>query len=619
MTVIKVFQTLFLSFLFFLLPITSNAQHEQLIDSLGNLTSYERRRVVFGYLEVAGDLLNIKRERDIFLHQVQSFAIQKGDKDLLNEIRFIRRKQEVVNDFPRVEREQKCMECIENHGDSGDLLFLAFCHHELGQILFQDQKYAQAFDHDLKALEIYENTGYEKVPNIGKILHEVALHYYFFKDYEEVIRLMRISIKFPPFNDGLDMQRYNNLGMSYMNMGKNDSVIYFFKKGISVSKRYKSEIWQGIFYGNLGELYYSEKKYDSSLVYFRKSHGYNKDEANHITVKINSKVNMAKAYLALDSVQKANDFLKMAENSFSYLETNPSYVGAKYVGDRQQIEVAKRQYFEVKTNYLIITEHFQAAIQYQDSLLTIGEEIERKYNSAVGKIASNRLTILNKEMQLVQKEQEKTKERLTYIVLVFVIVLLGGSGYFYMYRSRQKKRRQNERLIATNRISILEKQQTQKDLEIAQKEMNHFISKFNEQSEIISNFEKDLKNLQGLKEGEQIQVRDTLNKMKKVKILTDEDWVNFQNNFDTVFPEFRILLKQKIPTITASEMRYLMLSKLHLSHKQMARALGISDAAIRVTWNRVRKKFNGTLEDTPWDLIERVKQGSKEPIQELHE
>jgi len=619
MIIEKVPKTLFLSFLYFLLPINSPAQHEQLIDSLENLTSFERRRVVFGYLESASDLLNQKGERAIFMEQVNRWATLKKDKDLVKELRFIKRKQTAVMNFPRENRENKCLEHIESHKNSDDLFFLAFCHHELGQILFQNQNYEQAFEHDLKALEIYEKIGFQNVPNIGKILHEIALHYYFFRDYQEVVKLMKISIEFPPFSKGLDMQRYNNLGMSYMKMGKNDSAANFFNEGISVAKRYKSEIWEGMFFGNLGELYYIEKEYDSSLAYFRKNYIYNKDEAKHITVKINSHVNMAKALLALDSVQKAYNFLKIAEDTFSYLELNPSYVGAKHVGDRQQIEIAKRQYLEAQINYLVRTGHFQIAIQYQDSLLKIRKEIERKYNSAVGKVASKKIMIRDKELQLAQKEQEKTKERLTYIGLLLVIIISGGSGYLYMYKVKRKRKRQVERLITTNRISILEKQQTQKDLEIAQEEIDHFLSKFNEQNEIIFKFENDLKRLQGLKENQQIQIRETLDKMKKVKILTDDDWINFQNNFDTVFSGFKVLLKQKIPTITASEMRYLMLSKLHFSHKEMARALGISDAAIRVTWNKIRKKFNGTLDDTPSDLIERVKQANKESVMKINE
>lgn len=616
MIVVKSLLIFIVGFLLVPISIPSSGKHGDMIDSLEHLTSYERRRTVFGYLEAAARILNKEGEREIFMKEIRNFALQKNDADLLKELLFIERKQTMVMDFPRGERENRCLEFIADPHNSGDLFFLAFCHHELGQILFQNQNYAQAFHHDLKALEIYGKIGFDKVPNIGKILHEIALHYYFFRDYEEVVKLMTISIEFPPFNQQLDMQRYNNLGMSYMFLGESDKALRNLHKGLSLAKIYKSEIWEELLYGNLGELHFTKKKFDSSLFYFRKNLNFNMDEDDHYTVKINSNVNMAKVFLEMDSVQKASNFLKTAESIFSFLEKDPSYVGAKYVGSRQQMEVARRQYYQTKTNFLKKLGQFDLAIKYQDSLLDIREEIERKYNSAVAKIASNKLIILNKEMQLVQKEQEKAEERLIYIGLVFSIMVLGVLGYFYMYISRLKRKRQIEKLIDTNRISKLEKEQSQKDLEIAKKEMSQFIAKFNKQSEIISNFEDDIKKLDGLKKNEQIQVREALNKMKKVKILTDEDWINFQNNFDTVFPDFRILLKQKTPTITASEMRYLMLSKLHLSHKEMARALGISDAAIRVTWNRVRKKFNGTLEDTPWDLIEKVKHGKKESVRE---
>lgn len=596
----------FFFFLNSLIPFKTIAQHEQLLDSLQHLTSYERRRVVFGYSESAADVLNIKKQRIYFFEQIRKFAIQKNDKDLLQQLQFMKRKQSEVMDFPRAEREKKCKECIEKYTNSDDLLFLAFCHHELGQILFQNQNYAQAFDNDLRALEIYSKTGYENVPNIGKVLHELALHYYFFRDYEEVIRLMKISLRFPPFSDGLDIQRYNNLGMSYMQMNMTDSSSYFLNKAMIVASKYKSEIWMGLLSGNIGELYYNEGKFDSSLVYFRKNFEYNKDEEKHTALKVNSYVNMAKTYLALDSISKANDFLKMTENTLFILETNPSYVGSKYVGDRQQIENSKRQYFEVKINYLKKIGDFRTAVQYQDSLMKIRKEIEEKYNSTIGKMAFDRLTIQNKELLLTQKEQEKTDQRLFYTNLISIVCLLGSLGYFYMYRSRHRKKQQNERLVAENKIAVLEKQQVHKELENAQKEINHFVSKIHTQNDIISGFEEDLKKLQGLKENEHNQVSETLKKMKTIKILTDEDWIEFQNNFDTVFSDFRGLIKSEFPLITSSEMRYLMLSKLNFSHKEMARTLGISDAAIRLTLSRVRKRLNRTSRDTPADIIERI-------------
>src|SRR5690606_6384403 len=141
---------------------------------------------------------------------------------------------------------------------------------------------------------------------------------------------------------------------------------------------------------------------------------------------------------------------------------------------------------------------------------------------------------------------------------ILLIFIGGGSGYFHLYKSKQKRKRQNERLIASNKISILEKQQTQKNLEIAQNEINHFISRIQEQNTIISNFEKDLEQLEKLQANEKNHIVESLNNMKTTTILTDDEWIIFHNNFESLVPQFRNFLKQEAPSLSDSEIRYLM-------------------------------------------------------------
>src|SRR5690606_17839518 len=244
-----------------------NAQYEKIIDSLKKQSPNDRKRIFFGYLESRSDILSKKDERAIFLKQVTDFAKQEKDLDLLIEIEFVKKKDKIISGNTREEREKTLSQYIEKNKNTEDLLFLGNCYHELGQFQFQSEKYGQAFESDLKALEIFEQLGYENIPNIGKILHEIALHYYFFRDYEEVIRLMRISLRFKPFSKGLGMQRYNNLGVSYMRLNKKDSAKFFFNEGIKVSRNYNSTIWEGILSGNLADLYYDENQYDSAFYY----------------------------------------------------------------------------------------------------------------------------------------------------------------------------------------------------------------------------------------------------------------------------------------------------------------------------------------------------------------
>src|SRR5690625_7340277 len=163
--------------------------YDSFIDTLSELPSFERRRMNHGYDEAYANRLNEKPERERFLQILKDFALVNKDDELFNDINLMKRKQIEVIYFPRIEREAKLLALIAKYEKSKDLYFLGFCYHELVQIYFQQGNYAESFINDLKALEVYKKIGYDKVPNIGKILHEIALHYYFFRDYEEVIKL----------------------------------------------------------------------------------------------------------------------------------------------------------------------------------------------------------------------------------------------------------------------------------------------------------------------------------------------------------------------------------------------------------------------------------------------
>lgn len=311
---------------------------------------------------------------------------------------------------------------------------------------------------------------------------------------------------------------------------------------------------------------------------------------------------MAKAYLKLDSISKTEKFLKLAERDYNNLRKNKSY------GDDQQLQASRKDYFEIKSDYFLKAKRFPEAIVYKDSLVIAQKKIDSIYNSAIIKMSADKLVVKNKELKLSEKEREKTHQQLFYITLISVILIVGRVIYVYMYLSRLKKKRQSERLIAQNRIAILEKQKAEKELQQAKSEIDHFVSKISEHNYIVSKLEEDLNKLKNLENREKQQVNQTLNNLKMVKILTDEDWYEFQYNFEASFPDFTSVVKSQPPALTVSEVRYLMLVKLQLNNKEMARALGVSEAAIRVTWSRIRKKLNGGSEDTPLDLIERIMQ-----------
>lgn len=583
----------------------ANAQHEKLIDSIKSRSELDQRRIVLGYLESQDVSLSKQNKHTEFLNLIENFAKKSNRETLLKEVQFIKYKKKIVFDFPKEDWVNNLNMLIKKYTREKEYLFLAYCYHEKSQIEFRNENYQNAFESDLKCLSTLKKVGYKNVPNIGKILHEIALHYYFFKDYEEVIKLMQISIQFPPFSRGLDMQRYNNLGVSYQKLHEKDSAKYFFSRGLKIAKKYQSATWEGLICANLGNLFYDAKKFDSSFYYFQKNYRKNATEKLHPTIKLNSIIDMGKIYLELDSIPKAVSFLNKAEKLIENLNE-------KHLGDKQQIENAKLAYFETQIKYLKKIGNFRKALIFKDSIVKIQTDLDKKYNQAIVEISEKQVLISDNEASLIKKEKEQTAQSFFYTRLLLCLVIFVFVGYYFMHRAKLKKRSQTEHLLSQNKIVTLEKQQIRKELEIARKEMQFFVSKISQQNKLVSKLEEGLSQLKEEQSEENGLINESLNKLKNVRIVTNENWIHFQDNFDTIFPDFRYILKKEAPTITTSEMRYLMLTKLQFSHKEMALALGVSSSSMRVTWNRVRKRLNGTLEDTPTSILERVMQNEKE-------
>ena len=76
------------------------------------------------------------------------------------------------------------------------------------------------------------------------------------------------------------------------------------------------------------------------------------------------------------------------------------------------------------------------------------------------------------------------------------------------------------------------------------------------------------------------------------KILTQDDWYNFKEKFNQVYPLFFKKIKEKNILLTKSEERLVALEKLGLDNTQIAKVLGISVDSVFVNRYRLRKKIN---------------------------
>lgn len=575
--------------------VNANAQYEKLRDELLPLKSVDRCRQFLGYIETN----NVQEPPYVgFYDYFEKFAKEQNDQILLDEIAFIRQKTKTVLRKEGQQRIEELHRLIEQYKKENKPILVGSCYYFIAQTQFGRGEFAISFENSLRALGIFEELGYSNVPIITRFLHDLGLNYYFFRDYEQVIRLMKISLTQPSFSKSIDIQRYNNLGMSYFNLGIKDSALYYLKKTYEVADRYDSDIWKKIVSANLGDYYFNEKDYNQSLFHYRNSLVDIKDESEN-TLLFASYVNMTRIYLEMDSLSQAQKYMALANRMVGKLCPH-------FLGEEQQIEKAKGKYYQSKIKYLSQVKDFETALKYKDSLVNSQLVMSEKYNSMIAKMSSERLLLQKNELKLAEKEKNEANERLFYIILISVILIVGCIFYIRIFKSRQRKIRQNERLLHLNRISMMESRQSQRELEITKREISNFINKVNERNLIIDKLEKELDYLKSLDSIEKNHFQNTIQDLKDLKILTDQDWKDFQQNFETLNPELHQIFKSNAFALSKSEIRYLMLVKLGLNNKEMANALGVSDTAIRVTLSRIRKKLGGTSNESPNTLVEKI-------------
>ncbi|MGB0368709.1 MAG: helix-turn-helix transcriptional regulator, partial [Flavobacteriales bacterium] len=91
-----------------------------------------------------------------------------------------------------------------------------------------------------------------------------------------------------------------------------------------------------------------------------------------------------------------------------------------------------------------------------------------------------------------------------------------------------------------------------------------------------------------------------------ITILTTEDWAYFKQLFEKVHVGYLSRLTQKLPDLSPAETRFIALSKLELSSKEMAAVLGVGQAAIRQYRLRLRKRLDVSNQKDLQEFIRQI-------------
>jgi DNA-binding CsgD family transcriptional regulator len=419
----------------------------------------------------------------------------------------------------------------------------------------------------IKSIELAEKLGYTPSVIAGwKIL--ASNTFYYTGNYAEVIKYGTEALPYienKTANEQVNV--LNNIGMSYQQLGKYDSALYYFDKLKTIALKNKKGVWVGIAQGNFGDIYYLKGEESKAVWYWQADVDscFKYEESDN-------------AFLSRAFINRFN--FKNGQKEKAIQQLQEAFQLTRHVRMDIKITISK-----------ILAECFEK-MGLQDSAIFYNRFYYRNTDSINQIIARNKFSLVrlkldfdktNTEILMVKKERSTEILRRNFLLillsLVFTLAIL-----FYNRQRLKNKLQSQQKIIAET------------EAEAAKKELNLFTQLLLEKNEQIEQLN------QTLSEQQQLNTDELIHKT----LLTDYDWNTFKDLFEKINTGFFNRLKEAAVGITSAEMRLAALVKLNMDNKQMASMQGVSVGTIRGTKSRLRQKLSITAEEDLENFIKNI-------------
>ncbi len=441
----------------------------------------------------------------------------------------------------------------------------------------------------------------------------------------------------------------NNISQIYYINNETDKAKEYLDKAYEISEQLQDSAKLGIVSMNLG-------------VVFNKTGDLNQAEKYlDIAIKLSSKVKDTITWIASKVIKIENLYLKKeydkAESlALEILEETQSEMdddqNAQCLLLLSQIHDQKKNYpkaisyaREALNNHVKLTLKIEIyeqlsklyrsnnalilALDYQDSL-SIAKDSLMKIND-MAQVANNqiRFDLINSEKELAENKAKQKTERTFFIFVVIFMIILSIIA-IWIYRIKLEKNKQ-QKIIAENEQKIiklkLEKEQNErllleqqlKEQEtlslLEQEKLNNEIDTKNRQLASKALFQSNRNEL--IKEIIDTFSNIVSNKVKndvlesaiqqlRLQLKESAEWDGFLVYFEKINPLFLSSLKEKHPTLNASEIRFLSYIYLNLDTKEIAKLLNITPGHCRKKRLRLANKMHVSIAELYSYLINEI-------------
>jgi tetratricopeptide (TPR) repeat protein len=420
----------------------------------------------------------------------------------------------------------------------------------------------------MKGYELMTQIGFDNIPRRYYLLSLIGHAYYFEKAYDQAAIYIRQALANPMYKTESSLTTaYNMLGLCYMRQMKYDSAIIAFQQAHDHAVDANMVAYKGLTLGNMGNAYFKLGDDDKALPLLEEDFKTSL-RMNEFNSAMNASLSLAAIYLKKGLHDKAEYHMRFASEHVNHSD------------DRSMLT-----YFENLGDLRKIADDFKSALAFRDSAAFYLKRVQASEEKDILQRARLELEIEKHANEMKTLEALRKRQILLRNGMILLVVLSGAIILSMIQRRYLRRKRQ---------------------LEQARKELMMFTDMIREKNEMLDDFSHEIEILRASDQHIQDERFHHLADLMNSHILTEDDWKQFRELFDKVYPGFFPRLKEKMPDLSSAETRLLALTKLQLAPREMASMLGISYDSILKSRQRLRKKINLPEEGTLDELLKLI-------------
>ena len=375
---------------------------------------------------------------------------------------------------------------------------------------------------------------------------------------------------------------YNKIGSIYSEQGQFDQAQQYFEKALVIHKGKNFQYGIAESYNRLGLLYRDMGDFDRGLDYCLQSLDLSRRIADKEGATKNLE-NIASIYIKKGEYQTASEYLQEGLDL------------AREIGSKKWL---KDIYFDLKEialfrqDYPNAFRYYEAYSAMKDSLFNEEKAAQMADLKAQYEISEREKTIALKKQEISILQQQARFDDLTRNILIAGLVFLAILAYLVV--NQLQLRIKNSRL---------REKELRNELEFKSRELTTYTLNFIQKNEIMEQLKGNINEIQKLSEPEISRKLGGLQRLVDHSFNLDKDWQEFKMYFQEVHKDFFVILKEKFPNLSNSELRLCALIKLNLTMKESATILGISPDSVKTARYRLRKKLGLTNEANLSDFL----------------